>query len=1651
MNLKRKVITSAILLTVLAGAPVAGKFINQTNNLIDQSIQNIKSSKLQEPDTYATVITDPESAGISISITDPYDAATNEIGIQWDINLTLLNQAINSSWTTGTQPEVSFLRIMFVNQAEFAKCYPDGFSLNPNNLDPWNDTLYPGYDENDPSTIGRWGVDIGLGGLINDWMTEYDTDGDGNGIDDIPTTYAADKGNAPVMQIRNGSQYDPDTGEFTEQSAEQFAKGSISPIGENSLAHGTATVRNLRPGLTYDGIIVMGTTRDTSADDLIDDSVDGGFAGSVFTGGGGNFETSTPIDIAGGESIVVPPSSTAKPTITTLTPEGEDSWIQFNTPTTTDGATGTVDATINYSVMEDAEAGNFNNSKTNITGITLTSDKDDTFILTEADFDDTIDTSVIDGYVNPYTGETIEGELPDPAAVATATDHSYTITGLEAGQEYTFTATVDYEANVNALTSVEYTGDSDAGMFVYNDIGGGETTPVNESEDLTFSFTTPDLGTSLAPVITPSTPELGTVEQTDINLEFDIDSTFLGAETYNPVVTKVEITSEDIIGGSLDVTDKGDASGHYSVTLDSTNSTFEANQVVDDLMINVTYNELPSNTPAAAPATATFDTITMADKDAASIDAVTTTATATSTTVDVEYSFDVKEESVEQYGTTPTAIELLDETDNVVGTVETIPTPVDGTITGTVSATGLTSSTDYSNWKVQVTYDAETTGKTVTSSPIGFTTGDKEVLAAPTITNVDVTAGSDSATVTLTGTGFAAVEETETSAGKTEVAVSTDIPGATVSSDVTITDTEITFTVLGLGANQTYSGNVILSYSDIINGSEVPATSVTETLEITTIADTTLSVQPTATLVSNESNKAEISVTFNGLSANSATSKVEGSTLSYGGEELTTTYISQDDTSGNVVATYEVSNLNEVTTYETTGWSFDIPMQTGSTDLTLSSSFTTGYADEAFVNATYGINILNNSFSGDSFEAELLFDSVIEDEETLSNISINATGGEALTTEYVEGSMNNGALGNKTTATFIVSGLDPFATYTNWTVKGLSPSYLTPGTRSIYDEADMIETPVSLNQYLISPGDIIVDEDGNITLDINHDGEGDLTVITDDSGNNGFDINGDGTVDIIIETDTDGNISNIDLPSISGIIDIDGDASKDDVVVTLPDGSISIIIDGDLSNPDNIISIIPNDDDEDGTTDSFTVNWPDGLWGLPGGEIVINTPTTDGVITIEDKDGNGILTLVPNPGGGFVVLPPTITDGDGNTGLDVDGDGVIDFPFVLTPTPGLDLDGDGIADITTGTAIITTPDGNTGLDVDGDGVIDFPIITDEDGKTGIDVDGDGSIDLPILGSIITDEDGNIIGIDTDGDGEVDINVNTDNDLTDPSLPAGYENEAIVNTEAGMKVDESSITHNSFNVDIQFDGKITDATALEFTEGIQFRYNGTEVESELVAQKSSNTLTYKINASAATTYTATGWEVNMLPADYLTGSTRAISDDQGFEWTAIELSTDVTTPEEPTTSLKWLWILIIIILAISLIGLLIFLVMKVLSREEKEPKVKTESQAKVARIEIENQHRLETMTKTQLMKLATILYDKDSLKGYEKVDLVDLLKDEDIDELLSQLDNPNKAKLESLTKAQLMKLATQVYEKDSLAGYEKTDLVDLILSDSDIKF
>jgi len=135
---------------------------------------------------------------------------------------------------------------------------------------------------------------------------------------------------------------------------------------------------------------------------------------------------------------------------------------------------------------------------------------------------------------------------------------------------------------------------------------------------------------------------------------------------------------------------------------------------------------------------------------------------------------------------------------------------------------------------------------------------------------------------------------------------------------------------------------------------------------------------------------------------------------------------------------------------------------------------------------------------------------------------------------------------------------------------------------------------------------------------------------------------------------------------------------------------------------------------------------------------------------MNDTDGDGVADEVDSDNGGVALGNPDAdndgvpnasdldNDNDGITdiieagGVDVDGDGQIDYPILGDPTSIIDTDDDGIADevdVNNGGVELPNPD------TDGDGVPNYlDVDSDNDGITdatengGLDLDGDGELD-----------------------------------------------------------------------------------------------------------------------------------------------------------------------------------------------------------------------------------------------------------------------------------------------------------------------------------
>ncbi len=1061
---------------------------------------------------------------------------------------------------------------------------------------------------------------------------------------------------------------------------------------------------------------------------------------------------------------------------------------------------------------------------------------------------------------------------------------------------------------------------------------------------------------------------------TDQTARFTLDlQAEIGKEYTTPVMSTLKVTADQSVSGGTVEEDvvltasstiaTDDTTGIQTITVDVTNLRSDA--VYTD--VNVSLSDAESTYHTATTVTTTDPDFTIETSAKGEPTTPTLDPSTDITVVPKQNSATVSFQNDSLINVTETTTLKGKTITNITASSATIPAEDISAVTydtttgeGSFTISNLTSETTYNDVQIAINWTITTDGSTVEQTPVtvavdSFTTIAKTIPGAPTITTVTPAPKVDSAVITVTGSNFSDLAEDEANAGRVIDSITTDIAGATIMEDVegnpdiTVTDTEIQFTLIGLAEETTYSGAVTIAYHNIVDGTDVPATSVvSDTFEFTTIESGTIEATGDATISNLASNTVELNVEFTSSAIANQLTQAESAEIRYNDELVDSQFVSMDTTG--TIATYRITNLEETTAYTADGWNYTLPeysLSTNTFDLTLDSGFTTGYIDEAIVNATYGLNVIEGSWKGTTFQGQVLFEDTLTGSEWQDDIKFTSNGEEfsIANGNLAITSTNTEAWSGMTLVTFTFSGLTVGQEYSTWTMDALDANYLTPASR-YYDESHISTTDLTLESYALDPvTNRPLDKDGNEISDL-----GDL-----------------------------GNAGNIE-----GTIDIDGDGNDDSLVVwNNPDGSlgsIEIQIDG---NDDNAIVITPNGD---GT---FTIDWPEGLWGLPGGEWTLS----------EDPAGSGNWSL---SGHGSVDVLPPVTDGDGNTLI------------------GLDTDGDGDADL----------------------------------------------------NLIIDGDGNLVGVDTDGDGIADIDVDTE--IEAPGSIVRRDNEAIVNTRHGLDVVDGSVTSTSFKVEVTFKGNVTDPTAEEF-QNVKFFYGGSEepMNSTLVgpSSTSSKTLVYEISGlTAGTEYTEDGWQVFALDENYLSSSaSREVSTDDYIMYD-VKLNGGVKTSTPDESNFPWWILIVLIILTAGIAGFLVwFLVLR--NKEEKEEKgtgtskkLETSTTTKKSKKALKEEY-LNGLTKAQLMKIATEIYDKDSLKDYSKEDLVELLMDEDIEVPEAKATTTSKAttekattskketrreKLEKMTKAQLMKLATEVYDKDSLKDYSKEDLVDLVEGEKDIK-
>lgn len=252
-------------------------------------------------------------------------------------------------------------------------------------------------------------------------------------------------------------------------------------------------------------------------------------------------------------------------------------------------------------------------------------------------------------------------------------------------------------------------------------------------------------------------------------------------------------------------------------------------------------------------------------------------------------------------------------------------------------------------------------------------------------------------------------------------------------------------------------------------------------------------------------------------------------------------------------------------------------------------------------------------------------------------------------------------------------------------------------------------------------------------LDANGDG------LQDASGDGNPDEDGDGIVDTV---DPDDAVAGGGNGTVLAIPNSDGDSAPDYIDLDSDNDSLSDLVESGQAPANDVSGVLPFDDaDGDGISDSV-----DGLTGFgdaPGGEGPLPDADGDGTPDSQEPDSDN---------DGTPDINATL-----NTGLDANGDGVIDDET--------DADSDGIADsvdIDPGVfGGLVNPDGDTDgdgisngdegagtLDTDGDGVPDY---------LDADSDGDGISDLEEGGDDF-DQDGlpNARDLDSDGDGINDV-------------------------------------------------------------------------------------------------------------------------------------------------------------------------------------------------------------------------------------------------------------------------------------------------------
>lgn len=625
--------------------------------------------------------------------------------------------------------------------------------------------------------------------------------------------------------------------------------------------------------------------------------------------------------------------------------------------------------------------------------------------------------------------------------------------------------------------------------------------------------------------------------------------------------------------------------------------------------------------------------------------------------------------------------------------------------TGIFTMSGLTSDTTYDDFNINITYNNILNG-TPADNPgnfdvavNSFTTLSKNVIE-PTIDRITFKQGvvSEEGILTIKGNHLKdSVSEINpgADAGLTIGDRSVTVDGATTSL-LMDTDTEIQISLSGLVPGEEYTANVSLAYDIITDGvSSIGEEVLTHTKTFKNGLAENLTVDETTATVSG--NEATFAITFNENLSEDTTKFYDGAQISYYEKEFTT--INEVVTEGNTV-NFNVTGLEEGASYEKDGWSIALhqnenPIQ----DLWLTSGFKTDYAAEAFLVEEYGINMLDNSFKGGSFTAQLMFKGTSIGENGLNDIAIMADGAE-FSTEFVSQTI----FGANTLATFNVSGLSETTTYTNWQVKALNPDYLGTATKDYYDEEHMLTSAVTLHQYTVDPStNIPIDHNGNVLTDLenigtvngvfnNTDGElnslikhvGDKLTITQWR---------DGTYTANINTDTKQEFTiDVNESRLNTITDIEG--NKTGMLVPGPDSDGNGDSDGwsilsPLESVDIIEQTISNFGGGLNLYRNKQANWS---WDM----------------LIQDENGNNGFDLNED---GFVDIVST-----GGL-IDSDGDGNID---------AIDTDGDWDPDVTNEVADPTKPTGYANeaiVDTENGMTVDIESITASSFEFAITIDG----------------------------------------------------------------------------------------------------------------------------------------------------------------------------------------------------------------------------------------------------------------------------------------------------------------------------------------